>query len=177
METHGLSQRQATKLLDRPRSTIRYQVQPRSAEPQLRRDIRRLARRHRRFGYKRIHVMLLRKGWKVNVKRVHRLWNDMGLRLRKPKKKRAKLGPRGSSVNSCFNRPAEFRNDVWTYDFVLDRPVDGRPLRWLTLVDEYTRECLALAVSRSLKGEDVRRVLARVIGRHGAPRQIRSDNG
>jgi transposase InsO family protein len=136
-----------------------------------------LARRHRRFGYKRIHAMLKREGWKVNRKRVRRLWNKLGLRLRKPKKVRRKLGPRGSSVNSCTVRPAKFRNDVWTCDFILDRTVDGRPLRWLTLVDEYTRECLALAVSGSLTGEDVRRVLARVMGREGCPSSIRSDNG
>jgi putative transposase len=75
------------------------------------------------------------------------------------------------------NRPAGFKNDVWTYDFVAERTIDGQPLKWLALVDEYTRECLALYVARSVVGTDVRRVLARVIGRRGAPTRLRSDNG
>ena len=89
-----------------------------------------------------------------------------------------KLGPKpGSSVNSCVNQPARFKNDVWTCDFIVDRTADGRILKWLSLVDEYTRECLALHVGRTLTGADVRRVLARVIGKRGAPTRIRSDNG
>jgi putative transposase len=89
-----------------------------------------------------------------------------------------KLGPkRGTSANSCVNRPARFKNDVWAYDFVADRTSKGGPLRWLTLVDEYTKECLALRVAASLTGRDVRAVLARVIGKRGAPGSIRSDNG
>jgi transposase InsO family protein len=75
------------------------------------------------------------------------------------------------------NRPARFKNDVWTYDFIADRTADGGSLKWLTLVDEYTRECLALHVDRAVTGEDVRAVLARVVGQRGAPAQLRSDNG
>jgi putative transposase len=93
-------------------------------------------------------------------------------------KKPRKLGAKsGSSVNSCVNQPAQFKNDVWTYDFVADRTSDGGSLKWLTLVDEYTRESLALHVAKSMTGADVRRVLARVIGRRGAPTRLRSDNG
>ena len=83
----------------------------------------------------------------------------------------------GSSANSCVNQPARFKNDVWTYDFIADRTADGTPLKWLSLVDEYTRECLLLYVGTSVTGADVRRLLARVIGRRGAPTRIRSDNG
>jgi putative transposase len=83
----------------------------------------------------------------------------------------------GTSANSCVKQPARFKNDVWTYDFIIDRTADGGTLKWLTLVDEYTRECLAVHVGRSLSGADVRRVLARVVGRRGAPRRLRSDNG
>jgi putative transposase len=100
--------------------------------------------------------------------------------LRRPvrRKKSRKLGPKpGTSANSCVNQPARFKNDVWTYDFIADRTSDGGTLKWLTLVDEYTRECLALHVDRSLTGSDVRRVLAGVVGRRGAPTRIRSDNG
>jgi transposase InsO family protein len=142
------------------------------------REIQRLARRHPRFGYRRVHAMLVRGGWSVNIKRVRRLWGELGLkrpvRLRKPRK----LGPKpGASVNSCTNRPARSRDDVWTCDFIHDRTADGRPLKWLTLVDEYTRECLTLHAATSMTGADVRRVLARVIGRRGAPNLIRSDDG
>ena len=122
--------------------------------------------------------MLIRKGWSVNLKRVRRLWNELGLkrplRLRKPRK----LGPkRGTGANSCSRQPSRFKNDVWTCDFIHDRTADGRPLKWLTLVDEYTRECLVLHAAGSLSGAEVRRIMARVIGRRGAPTKIRSDNG
>ena len=177
-ETYAVSQRRASATLGRARSTLRYQPRQRPDEDALVRAIRRLARRHLRYGYRRIHARLLKQGWTVNLKRVRRLWNELGLRrpvrLRKPRK----LGPKpGSSANSCVNQPARFKNDVWTYDFIADRTVAGGTLKWLTLVDEYTRECLALHVDRSLTGADVRRVLARVIGRRGAPTRIRSDNG
>lgn len=178
ISTYGISQRRAGRVLDRGRSTLRYRVPARAHDEPLIRAIRRLARRHLRYGYKRIHARLVHQGWKVNRKRVRRLWNELGLRrpVRRPKSKKGGSLP-GSSVNSCVNQPAGFKNDVWTYDFIADRTVDGRSLKWLSLVDEYTRECLALFVAESVKGSDVRRVLARVMGRRGAPTRIRSDNG
>ena len=114
----------------------------------------------------------------MNIKRVRRLWNSLGLRrplrLRKPRK----LGPKpGVSANSCTQQPAGFKNDVWTCDFIHDRTAEGRSLKWLTLVDEYTRECLLLYAAETLKGSDVRRLAARVIARRGAPTRMRSDNG
>jgi putative transposase len=177
-EAYRISERRASRVLGRARSTIRYRPRQREGEVLLIRAIRRLARRHRRYGYKRIHARLVQQGWRVNRKCVRRLWNELGLRQRKPRAKPKKGGPRpGSSANSCANQPAGFKNDVWTYDFVADRTSDGQPLKWLTLVDEYTRECLALHVARSIAGTDVRNVLARVIGRRGAPTRLRSDNG
>jgi transposase InsO family protein len=142
------------------------------------REIKRLARRHPRYGYRRIHALLVRGGWSVNLKRVRRHWIELGLkrplRLRKPRKNGPKPGVGG---NSCVRQPAQFKNDVWTCDFIHDRTTNGRPLKWLTLVDEYTRECLVLHPSDSLTGPEVRRIVARVIGRRGAPTRIRSDNG
>lgn len=177
-EKYGVSERRASQLLDRPRSTIRYRPKQREEENELIQSIRRLARKHRRFGYRKIHVLLKDDAWKVNVKRVRRLWNQLGLRVRTPRKKPRKGGKaKGTSANSCTNKPARFKNDVWTYDFVSSRQADGRPLKWLTLVDEYTRECLRLHVSNRVVGADVRRVLAQVIGQRGAPRRLRSDNG
>ena len=177
-ETYSVSQRRASRILGRSRSTLRYQAASRQGELPLLKAIRQLARKHPRWGYRRIHARLGHKGWTVNLKRVRRLWR--GLHLQRPVRRRRpnKLGPkRGSSANSCVNRPAKFKNDVWTYDFVADRTARGAPLRWLTLVDEYTKECLALHVAASVTGRDVRGVLARVIGRRGAPASIRSDNG
>jgi putative transposase len=177
-EAYEVSERRASRVLGRARSTVRYQPRQRPGEEALIREIRRLARRHRRYGYKRIHARLVHEGWRVNRKRVRRLWNELGLRQRKPRLKPKKGGKKpGTSANSCVNQPARFKNDVWTYDFVADRTIDGRPLKWLTLVDEYTRECLTLYVAESVVGADVRRVLARVIGRRGAPKRLRSDNG
>ncbi len=177
-ETYGVSERRASRVLGRARSTLRYRQRDRSSEEPLIRAIRRLARKHPRYGYRRIHALLLRDGWQDNLKHVHRLWQE--LRLRRPLRwKRArKLGPKpGTSANRCVNQPARFKNDVWTYDFIVERTIDGGTLQWLTLVDEYTRECLALHVDRSITGSEVRRVLARVIGQRGGPRRIRSDNG
>jgi len=178
VSSYGISQRRASLVLDRARSTLRYRGRSRAQDEPLIRAIRRLARQHLRFGYKRIHARLVHQGWKVNRKRVRRLWNELGLR-RPPRRRKPKKGGSlpGSSANSCVNQPARFKNDVWTYDFIADRTVEGRPLKWLSLVDEYTRECLALYVAEAVTGSEVRRVLARVIGQRGTPTRIRSDNG
>jgi transposase InsO family protein len=177
-EAYGVSQRRAGGVLDRARSTLRYRPRDRSAEGPLVRALKRLARTHPRYGYRRVHALLLREGWHENLKRVHRLWKELGLARPVRRKKARKLGPKpGTSANSCVNQPARFKNDVWTYDFVADRTADGGALKWLTLVDEYTRECLALHVDRTVTGVDARRVLARVVGQRGAPTRIRSDNG
>jgi len=177
-ETYSISERRASQALGRARSTLRYRAASRAGDLPLLKAIKGLARKHPRWGYRLIHARLEHKGWTVNLKRVRRLWREAGLRRRVRRRRPDKLGPkRGSSKNSCSSRPARFKNDVWAYDFVADRTACGRPLRWLTLVDEYTKECLALHVAGSVTGRDVRGVLARVIGRRGAPVSIRSDNG
>lgn len=177
-EAYQVSERRAGRVLGRARSTLRYRRRPRPADAPLVRAIRRLARRHPRYGYRRIHALLLREGWPDSLKRVHRLWKELGLCRPVRRRNARKLGPKpGTSANSCTNRPARFKNDVWTYDFIADRTRDGGSLKWLSLVDEYTRECLALHVDRAVTGQDVRAVLARVVRQRGAPRQLRSDNG
>ena len=175
---YGVSQRRVSRVLRRARSTLRYQSQPRVGEEAVVKAIRRTARRHRRWGYKRVHARLEHQGWRLNRKRVRRLWIALGLKRPRRRKKPRKHGVwPGSSANSCVNQPAGFKNDVWTYDFIQDRTEDGKALKWLSIVDEYTRECLALYVASSVTGADVRRILARVVGRRGAPTRIRSDNG
>jgi putative transposase len=178
VDNYRVSQRRASRVLARSRSTLRYRPRDRSAEAPLVRAIRRLARTHPRYGYRRVHALLERRGWSVNLKRVHRLWQELHLQRPARRRKAKKLGPKpGTSANSCVHKPPRFQDDVWTYDFIADRTVNGGALKWLTLVDEYTRECLALHVDRAVSGADVRRVLARVVGRRGPPRRIRSDNG
>jgi putative transposase len=177
-EKYDISQRRICRILGRSRSVLRYRRTRQSDEPALNREIKRLARRHPRLGYRMIHALLVRQGWTINVKRVRRLWIELGLkrpvRLRKARKLRVKPG---TSANSCVNQPTRFKNDVWTCDFIFGRTAGGRPLKWLTLVDEYTRECLVLHPATSIAGADVRRIMARVVGRRGAPTRIRSDNG
>jgi len=177
-ETYEVSQRRISRVMGRSRSVLRYRRRHQADEPALNREIKRLARRHPRFGYRMIHALLVRRGWTINIKRVRRLWIELGLKRPVRLRKARKLGPKpGTSANSCVNQPATFKNDVWTCDFIHDRTANGRPLKWLTLVDEYTRECLVLYPATSITGADVRRIVARVIGRRGAPTRIRSDNG
>jgi putative transposase len=177
-ETYEISQRKAGQVLGCSRSILRYRAADRSEDLPLLGAIKRLAGKYPRWGYRRIHVLLGRAGWRENIKRVRRLWREANLQRPVRRRRPDKLGAkRGSGVNSCRSRPARYKNDVWAYDFVADRTSKGGALRWLTLVDEYTKECLALRVGVSLTGRDVRAALARVIGRRGAPTSIRSDNG
>jgi putative transposase len=98
---------------------------------------------HPRYGYRRVWALLRKAGWKVNRKRIYRLWRQEGLKVPQKQHKKRRLG---MSANSCVRRKAESRNHVWTWDFVHDRTVHGRPLKWLSIVDEFTRECVALEV-------------------------------
>lgn len=178
MEKFKVSERRVSRVMGRSRSSLRYRPSRQDDAEVLSREIKRLGRRHPRFGYRRIHALLIRDGWSINIKRVRRLCYELGLkrvvRIRKPRK----LGRKpGKSANSCTHQPSLFKNDVWTCDFIADRLENGRSLKWLTLMDEYTRECLVLFPAHTIKGEDVRRILARVVGHRGSPRRIRSDNG
>jgi len=121
-----------------------------------------------------ITAKLRQEGWQVNRKRVQRLWRKEGLQVPQRRKRRRSTG---TAENACHVSRALFRNDVWTYDFVDDRTVDSRGLKFLTVIDEYTREALAIEVSRSIRSADVIAVLERLFALRGAPRYIRSDNG
>lgn len=136
--------------------------------------MRELIGAHPRRGYRYITALLRAEGWRVNRKRVHRLWKREGYKVpRKRRKKRAL----GDASNACDKRSSTHRNDVWTWDFIHDRLVDGRALKCLVVIDEYTRECLELGMARSIEGRHVLDALARLIGERGAPGYIRSDNG
>jgi transposase InsO family protein len=174
-ETFGVSERRACRLLGQPRSTQRQQP-PRAKEGEGRLVARmlELVRLHPRYGYRRVWALLRREGWQVNRKRVWRLWRQQGLKVPRKQRKKRRLG---SSANSCVRRPAAHKDHVWAWDFLHDRTADGRPLKWFTLVDGYTRECLALEVRRGMTAQAVSEVLAGVVRERGAPAPIRSDNG
>ena len=177
-ERYGIAPRRACRVLGRSRSTLRSRGSPRADEPALTRAIQQWARRHPRSGDRLIPARRARQGWEVNRKRVHRLGLELGLNRPVRRRTPRKLGPKpGVSAYSCVPQPARFQNDIGTGDFLHDRTADGRPLQWLTAVDEDTRECWVLDAAGSLTGADVRRIMARVIGHRGAPTRIRSDNG
>jgi len=161
-------------VLDQPRSTQRYQGRPRTDEPALCRRLRELVRRRPRFGYRRLTQLLRREGWPVNAKRIHRLCRQEGLKVRRKRRKRRALG---QSANACHLRRAEHKDQVWCWDFVFARTTTGTTLKWLSIVDEYTRECLTLKVSRSITSENVIDTLAELFAMRGVPQAVRSDNG
>ncbi len=169
-ERYPVSERRACRLVGMGRSSRRYRRRGTEAAV-LRRRLRELAYQRRRFGYRRLQVLLRREGWKVNHKRVYRLYREEGLAVRRRKRKRtAGLGrlPRETSRRA---------NQGWTMDFLADALADGRRFRLLTVVDEYTREALAIEADSSLGGERVRRVLERVTESRGKPEWIVADNG
>jgi transposase InsO family protein len=127
-----------------------------------------------RYGYRRITALLRREGWKVNHKRVERIWRQEGLKVPKKQPKRGRLW---LADGSCIRLRPERKDHVWTYDFVFARTHEGRPVRLLTLMDEYTRECLSIDVARHLNSESVLCRLAELFVRRGVPDHIRSDNG
>jgi len=133
-----------------------------------------LVRAHPRYGYRRIWALLRREGFGVNRKRVYRLWRREGLRVPQKARKKRHLG---QSANGCARRRAEHADHVWAWDFIFDRTTGGRSLKWLSIVDEYTRECLSLVVARSITAQDVVDVLAELFVVRGVPGHLRSDNG
>jgi putative transposase len=165
----GLSERRACRLLELDRSSYRYEAAA-DGDAELRRKLLELARQKPRYGYRRLHVLLQRQGQAVNVKRVYRLYREEGLMVRRQRRKRL-----------IRSRPAEPRlqraNQEWAMDFIIDGLASGRRVRILSVVDAYTRECLALEADTSLGSGRVIRVLERLIAERGAPRSLRSDNG
>jgi putative transposase len=170
MTERRISQRRACRLAGISRSGARYRSRERG-DAELVARLQAIAKARPRFGYRRAAKLLERDGWHVNHKRVHRLWVQAGLSLpaRRPKKKR----PRTGAVPMTSAHPGH----VWTYDFLEDRTTDARKLRFLTVIDEFTRECLAIQVRRSCPAVAVVAVLEALFAAHGAPEFIRSDNG
>jgi len=167
-----LSERSACELVGISRSALAYQSR-RKDEPALVKDLKALASRHARYGYRRLWAMLRRQGWPaVNVKHVRRLCVKHGLKLRR-RSKRKRRGQGGGA----FPCVAEYANHVWTCDFVHDACENGRKLKMLTVIDEFTRECHRIEVATRLSGHSVLRVMAELFATHGVPQFLRTDNG
>jgi putative transposase len=169
-----VSERRACDVLNQPRSTQRYESKLRDDEPALVKRMLDLAGRRPRWGYRRVAWQLRQEAWRASETRVYRLWRREGLKVPQKKRKRRRLG---RSENGCVHRRSEHRDHVWAWDFVFDHTTTGSQLKWLSIVDEHTRECLALKVARSITSEDVIDTLAELFAMRGVPKCVRSDNG
>jgi len=169
-EGRGLSRRRACALLTIARSTLGYVPRLPGRDAPAVAAMRRLAAQYPRYGYRRIRIFLRREGHAMSVDRAHRLWRQAGLQVprRRPRRRVATGRPRPT--------PPTARNHVWAYDFVFDTCANGQTLKCLTIVDEWTRECLAIDVAGGIRSGRVLEVLAQLVSVHGAPRVLRSDN-
>jgi putative transposase len=173
-DSFDVSERRACQVLRQPRATQRYLPQVRDDEGPLTRRIVELTAAYGRYGTPRITALLNHEGWRVNHKRVERIWRQSGLKVPRRQPKRGRLW---LNDGSCVRLRPERKDHVWAYDFVTCWTHDCRPLKLLTLVDEYTRECLAIDVARRLRSDDVLERLAWLFATRGVPEHLRSDNG
>jgi putative transposase len=167
----GLSKRRACGLLDVSRSSLSYKLRLPAKDAPVIDAMKQLSAQYPRFGYRRIRIFLQRHGHQLGWHRTHRLWRQAGLQLprRRPRRRVASGRPRPL--------PATTANFVWAYDFVFDATACGQQIKCLTIVDEFTRECLAIDVAGSIRSKRVIDLLAQLISVHGAPKYLRSDNG
>ena len=170
----GVSERRECQVCNQVRKTQRYIPNIKDEEVRLTERIIELATRYGRYGYRRITALLRNEGWEVNHKRVERIWRREGLKVpqKQPKRKRLWLND-----GSCIRLRPEYKDHVWSYDFVKSHTADGRGFRVLTIIDEYTRECLALHVARNITSREVIEQLYDLFLLRGVPEHIRSDNG
>jgi len=170
----GVSERRACRVLGRARSTQPHRSQVTDEESGLINKVIELACEYGRYGYRRITALLRQEGFQVNHKRVERIWREEGLKVPKKQPKRGRLW---LNDGSCVRQRAEYPNHLWSYDFALERTHDRSSVRILAVMDEFTRECLAIDVARRLTSEDVLYRLGQLFVQRGLPAYIRSDNG
>jgi len=169
-----VSERRACKVMGQCRTSQRYEAKIKDDEQAIIKQMHTLVREQPRHGYRMVCGKLRQEGFRLNHKRVYRLWKQEGFKVPKKTVKKRRLGV---SENGIMRHKAQSINDVWAWDFIADRDVRGRTLRWLVIEDEHTRESLALEVRRSIKSDDVLDVLRDLFMIRGVPRHIRSDNG
>lgn len=168
------SQRRACRALGFARSSIRYKHRLEQRDRALATELHKLSRRFPRYGYRRIWAELDRSGWNVTPKRVLRVWRKEGLKVPQKQKKKRALG---HSRNSCLLLRPTRPNEIWSVDFVQDTAANGKMLKILPVVDEFTRECVALEVDYTMTSMDVKQILKRLFQERGTPQYVRSDNG
>lgn len=170
----NISERRACRALNVHRTVYRYEPVLLPDEDEIRRRIIEIATNYGRVGYRKVTAMLRNEGIKINHKRVERIWREEGLQLpqKQSKKRRLFLG-----VNDCVRLRAEHENHVWSYDFIEDKTMDKRKIRWLNIIDECTRKCLLSLPKRSWRDNDVIEALSKVMIMYGTPEYLRSDNG
>ncbi len=169
-----MSERRACRVLGQYRSTHRKEPRGRADENALTSAVIALASEYGRYGYRRIWALLQAQGWQVGLSRIERIWRLEGLKVPQKQPKRGRLW---LNDGSCIRLRACWPGHVWSYDFVQDRTHDGKAFRMLTVIDEFTRESLAIPVARRLRSDDVLHCLAELFVKHGPPDHIRSDNG
>lgn len=174
VQKYGVSQRRACTVLGQHRSIQRRKLLHDCDELLLTKDIIRLASQYGRYGYRRITALLKAEGWQVNHKRVERIWRSEGLKAPAKQRKRGRLY---FHDGSCIRLQPCWENHVWSYDFVSGRLHDGKKFRMLTVIDEYSRRCLAIKVDYQLKADQILEALAELFLANGVPDYIRSDNG
>jgi putative transposase len=173
----GVSERRACRAIEQPRSSQRYVGRKARKDWVLAERLLALSRENPRYGYRRAWALLRREGWKVNKKRIQRLWREEGLKVPGGKQRKRRRLAEGGGENGCTRKRAGHKDHVWSYDFVMDRTEDGRTLKMMPIVDEYSRECLSIKVERSITSEEVVKTLAALFARRGEPAFVRSDNG
>lgn len=171
----GVSERRACEVAGQHRSTQRHQPKVAPDDQALRRRLCELAAKKPRWGYRRAHGHLLSEGWAVNRKRVQRIWREEGLRVPAKKRKRRRLGE--STAPGADRLRATHPGHVWALDFQHDATADGRDLKFLNVVDEFTREALAIEVERTIDADRTVETLERLVTERGAPANLRADNG
>ncbi len=172
IQKKSASERMACFVIAFSRSTYRRQPQRASMDQRLRTELNRLSRAHPRYGFRRIWGLLRADGWQVNHKKIQRLWREEGLKVTVKAKKKKRLG-----TSTLFQKRSEYPLHVWSWDFVHDVCQDGRGIKILGVVDEFTRQCVVLSAGRSFRAQDVIGEMSKAMIRYGKPELIRSDNG
>lgn len=169
-----VSERRACRAIGQVRSTQRYHRLPNQVQERLEGRVIELATEYGRYGYRQVTSLLNMEGWRVGKDRVFSIWQREGLKVPQKQPKRSRLW---LADGSCIRLRPEFKNHVWSYDFVSEQTHDGRKFKVLNIVDEFTRECLTSHVARRIRSQDVILILADLFLKHGIPKHIRSDNG
>ncbi len=174
VSTLHVSERRACEVLNQPRCTQRYKELKNPFDDKLRAEVINFAKEYGRYGYRKVTGLLNLHGWSVRKDRVYTIWREEGLQVLQKQPKRSRLW---FNDGSCIRQRPEYVNHVWSYDFVVDRTRDGRAIKILNIIDEFSRECLISFVSRKITSREIIFILADLFIKRGCPTHIRSDNG